>query len=171
MVGVDYGAAERAKLIDEEVEAKDFERAESERAQSIYGQPQDQLEVLRHYSTVGNNVPKQVREDNWAVFSKELPMTFMGENDLPLINLYGQILRLNNVMTKPPKNITWHEINNFNQTDLYLFLQTKRAIGSNDGRFNERRAQITQINQRMSTSLIDNPKRGGVRGWIDNNFR
>lgn len=109
------------------------------------------LEVLKHY-TEDEHIPKDIKTSRWGIFGKGLQLTFLEEKDLPMIDMFNNILRINALTNKPAHKLTFEETNGLDQTQLYFYLQAKRAIGTNQGKVNERTLQVTQIGQQISTN-------------------
>ena len=112
------------------------------------------LDVLKHYSE-DESIPKEVTSSKWAIFGKGLSLTFLDEKDLPIIDMFNNILRINSLINQPAHRISFEETNQLDQTQLYFFIQAKRAIGSNRGKMNERTLQVTQIGQSISTQTLN----------------
>lgn len=107
------------------------------------------LDVLKHY-TEDDKIPKDVTSSKWAIFGKALQLTFLEEKDLPIIDMFNQVLRIDALMNQPAHKLTFEESHQLDQTQLYFYLQAKRAIGTNHGKINERTLQVTQIGQTIS---------------------
>lgn len=122
--------------------------------------PKEYLDVLEHY-TEDNLVPKDVKESNWAVFGKALINTFLETQDTALIDLWNNILRIDQLMLKPAHALTNEEIKELDQMQLYFYLTAKRAIGTDKQKINERVLQVTQIGQRISSTSQQQLKQGG----------
>ena len=118
-------------------------------ALNLYNQ-KEYLDVLKHY-TEDDTIPQKIKEQNWAIFSRSLPLTFLDEKDLPLIDIFSNIFRINELMNKPPHKIDFESTANFDQSTFHLWTQAKRAIGTAKNRMNERTLQVTQIGQSIST--------------------
>lgn len=146
----------------------------------MQGQPQEQqeedqptqnmwdekqfLEVLKHYSE-DEIVPKDIRSREWAVFGKALINTFLEKEDLLLIDIYAQILRIDEMWSKPSNRMTFKEVGNLDKMEIYMFLTAKRAIGINKNKINERTMQNTQILQNISMQgMANKPKK--ERSWL-----
>ncbi len=107
------------------------------------------LDVLKHY-TEDKTIPDEVTKSKWAIFGKGLSLTFLEEKDLPIIDMFNQVLRIDALMNQPAHKLTFEESHQLDQTQLYFYLQAKRAIGTNHGKINERTLQVTQIGQSIS---------------------
>ena len=112
------------------------------------------LDVLKHY-TEDDTIPKKVKESKWSIFGKGLSLTFLEEKDLPMIDMFTNILRIDVLMNQPAHKLTFEESHQLDQTQLYFYLQAKRAIGTNQGKVNERTLQVTQIGQQISTQTMN----------------
>ncbi|KKK87800.1 hypothetical protein LCGC14_2749630 [marine sediment metagenome] len=115
------------------------------------------LDVLKHYSQ-DESIPEEVTKSRWAIFGKGLSLTFLDEKDLPIIDMFNNILRINSLINQPAHRISFEETNQLDQTQLYFYLQAKRAIGTNQGKVNERTLQVTQIGQSISTQTMNGPQ-------------
>lgn len=116
------------------------------------------LDVLKHY-TDDDTIPQKVKQSKWGIFGKGLQLTFLEEKDLPLIDMFNQILRIDALMAKPAHRLTFEESHQLDQIQLYFYLQAKRAIGTNQGKVNERTLQVTQIGQSISTQTMNTQQR------------
>ena len=121
-------------------------------AQNLLTQ-KDFLEVLKHY-TEDEMIPKEVTESKWAIFGKGLQLTFLEEKDLIMIDLFNNVLRMDTLMSVPAHKLTFEHSHQMDQTQLYFFIQAKRAIGTNQGKINERTLQVTQIAQSINTQAV-----------------
>ncbi len=115
------------------------------------------LDVLKHYAE-DDAIPKSVKESKWSIFGKGLSLTFLEEKDLPMIDMFNNILRIDTLMNQPAHKLTFEESHQLDQTQLYFFLQAKRAIGTSQGKVNERTLQVTQIGQQISTQTMNGPQ-------------
>lgn len=112
------------------------------------------LDVLKHY-TEEEIIPKEIKNTEWSVFGKAMPLTFLEEADLPMIDMFAQVLRIGTLMNSPAHKLGFQDSHNLDQTQLYTYLQAKRAIGTNKGKMNERTLQVTQIGQSISTQTLN----------------
>ena len=128
-------------------------------AQNLLAQ-KDFLEVLKHY-TEDEMIPDTVTKSKWSIFGKGLQLTFLEEKDLPLIDMFNNVLRIDTLMSQPPHMLTFEHSQEMDQTQLYFYLQAKRAIGTNQGKVNERTLQVTQISQAISTQAISGQQKQG----------
>ena len=112
------------------------------------------LDVLKHY-TDDETIPKEVSGSKWAIFGKGLQLTFLEERDLPVIDMFNNILRIDALMHQPSHKLTFEQSHQLDQTQLYFYLQAKRAIGTTQGKVNERTLQVTQIGQTISTQTMN----------------
>ena len=109
------------------------------------------LDVIKHY-TDDETIPEEVKKSKWAIFGRGLSLTFLDEKDLPIIDMFNQVLRIDALTNQPPHKMTFEETHQLDQTQLFFYLQAKRAIGTGRGKMNERTLQVTQIGQSISTS-------------------
>ena len=112
------------------------------------------LDVLKHYAE-DETIPKEVKDSKWSIFGKGLSLTFLEEKDLPMIDMFNNILRIDTLMNQPAHKLTFEESHQLDQTQLYFYLQAKRAIGTSQGKVNERTLQVTQIGQQISTQTMN----------------
>ena len=117
------------------------------------------LDVLKHYAE-DSTIPEEVTKSKWSIFGKGLSLTFLEEKDLPIIDMFNQVLRIDALMNQPAHRLTFEQSHQLDQIQLYFFLQAKRAIGTNHGKINERTLQVTQIGQTIShqTSSVQGQK-------------
>ena len=120
----------------------------------------DFLEVLKHYAE-DDTIPKETKTDKWSIFGKGLSLTFLEEKDLIMVDLFSNILRMDTLMGTPAHKLTFEHSHQMDQTQLYFFLQAKRAIGTNQGKVNERTLQVTQIAQNISAQTVSGPQKQG----------
>ena len=113
----------------------------------------EHLDVLKHYAE-DDIIPKDTRTSKWAIFGKGLSLTFLDEKDLPMIDMFNNILRIDSLISQPAHKLTFGETHEFDQIQLYMYLQAKRSIGTNQGKINERTLQVTQIGQTISQSTM-----------------
>ena len=118
------------------------------------------LEVLKHY-TEDDAIPDEVKKSRWAIFGKNLALTFLEEKDMPVIDMFTNILRIDALMNQPAHTLTFEQSHRLDQEQLYLYTQAKRAIGTHQGKVNERTLQVTQIGQQISTQTISGQQKSG----------
>ena len=111
------------------------------------------LDIIRHYST-DELVPKDLEKRQWSVFGKSFVNTFLEENDMPMININFEILKINELMSKPPHLLTFQQVAEIYKMGLHMFLTARRAIGAKQGKMNERILQNTQISQSIGSQNI-----------------
>ena len=111
----------------------------------------DYLEFVKHYAE-DDVIPEDVKKSKWGVFGKALTYTFLDDKDLPTIDMFSTILRIDTLITQPAHRITFDEVQKLDQTQLYMYLTAKRAIGTEREKLNERTLQNTQIAQNISTN-------------------
>ena len=109
----------------------------------------DHLEVIKHY-TDEEGIPQEIREKNWAIFSKAASLTFLDETDLPMVEMETQISKLSQMISTPPYLLTFGEMENLDQVSVHARNVAKRAVGMKRDRTNERMAQVTQVVQSIS---------------------
>jgi len=116
------------------------------------------LDVLKHY-TEDDTIPAKTKASEWAIFGKGLQLTFMEEKDLPIIDMFNNVLRIDALMNQPAHQLTFEESHQLDQIQLYFYLQAKRAIGTNQSKINERTLQVTQIGQTINTQTLNTQQR------------
>ena len=109
----------------------------------------DHLEVIKHY-TDEEGIPLEIREKNWAIFSKAASLTFLDEDDLPMIEMETQIAKLSQMIATPPHLLTFGELENLDQVTVHARNVAKRAVGMKKDKINERISQVTQVVQSIS---------------------
>ena len=123
-----------------------------------YANEKQFLDVIKHY-TEDDMVPEKVKKSQWSIFGRTLSLTFLEENDLPIIDMFTNILRIDTLTSQPAHRLTFEQTHQMDQTQLFFYIQAKRAIGSNKGKMNERTLQVTQIGQNISTQTMNNAPR------------
>ena|SRR3990167_5521955 len=126
---------------------------------SVWDQ-KEYLEFVKHYSE-DETIPSEVKTSTWGIYGKALQYTFLEQGDLPLVDDFNNILRIDSLMARPPHMITFHQVNILDQTQLYFWLTAKRAIGTNREKMNERTLQNTQITQALSMQVMNRQKASG----------
>src|SRR3990167_9273633 len=130
------------------------EQPEEEKTQELPKQTiwdtKEYLEFVKHYAE-DDNIPKAIRTSKWGIFGKALTYTFLDERDLPMIDIFSNILRIDALIAQPAHKVTFGEVHILDQSQFYLFLTAKRAIGTNREKMNERTLQNTQIAQTIAT--------------------
>ena len=129
----------------------------------------DYLEFVKHYSE-DETIPPDLKTSSWAVFSKSLIYTFLEPEDMPMVDIYNTLIRLDSQISRPAHLMNFKEMNAHDQVSLYLFTAAKRAIGTNREKMNERTLQNTQIGQSISTQSMMGQQQGGIRGFLKKMF-
>lgn len=111
------------------------------------------LDIIKHYSQ-DDIVPRGLQNRQWSVFGKAFINTFLEETDMPMININFEILKINELMSKPPHLLTFQQVAEIDKMGLHMFLTARRAIGAKQGKMNERILQNTQISQAIGTQNI-----------------
>lgn len=145
----------------------EYREPQREEEQSIWEEKQF-LEVLKHYSE-DTLIPKKFKDRQWVVFGKSMVNTFMTEKDLPMVDAYTQILKINEMQRKPAHLLTFKEVHELDMMAFHMFLTARRAIGTQNGTVNERTLQNTQIAQNISTPMTP-IKRGGFISRLGGGF-
>lgn len=120
----------------------------------------EHLEFVKHYSE-DEIIPAEFKKSKWAIFGKALTYTFLEEKDLPMIDIFSTIMRIDSLVTQPSHKVTFGEVHSLDQSQFYIFLTAKRAIGTTRDKLNERTLQNTQIAQSISTQTAMMKKAGG----------
>ena len=118
------------------------------------------LEFVKHYSE-DDIIPKSVKESKWGIFGKALTYNFLEEKDLGIIDMFSNILRIDSLVVQPAHKITFEEVHALDQSQFYMYLTAKRAIGTNREKMNERTLQNTQIAQTIASQIGVVKKAGG----------
>ena len=129
----------------------------------------DYLGFVKHYSE-DDVIPDDLKKKSWAVFSKSLIYTFLENEDMPMVDIYNTLIRLDSQISRPAHLMNFKEMSGHDQVSLYLFTSAKRAIGTNREKMNERTLQNTQIGQSISTQNSISPPQGGIRGFLKKIF-
>lgn len=152
-----------AQLTEEELLKAQSTAADPYLSPNYYGQMQnaqnlmmnkDTLEVIKHY-TENEFIDADIKTSKWAIFGRALPLTFLEERDLPIIDMFNNVLRIDALTNLPPHTLTFEQTHQLDQTQLFFYLQAKRAIGTVQGKVNERTLQVTQIGQTINTSTVN----------------
>lgn len=143
----------------ETAEDSDMPPAPLQPQESVWNQ-KEFLEFVKHYSE-DKTIPDTVKTSAWGIYGKALQYTFLEESDLPLVDDFNNILRIDSLISKPAHMINFSQVSQLDQTQLYFWLTAKRAIGTNREKMNERTLQNTQISQAISSQAISQPKRSG----------
>jgi len=130
----------------------------------------EHLDILKHYTT-DEVIPPEVKSSKWSVFGKSLQLTFLEEKDLPIIDMFNNVLRIDALTNQPAHQLTFEQSHHLDQTQLFFYLQAKRAIGTTQGKVNERTLQVTQIGQSISHQTMSSQTRqrsilSKVRGML-----
>lgn len=118
------------------------------------------LDFVRHYSE-DEVIPQEVKTTKWAVFGRTMVYTFMNETDMPMVDIFSNILKIDTLMARPPHLINYNDIDQLDQTQLYFWLSAKRAIGTDKDKMNERTLQQTQIAQSINMQQMSQQKAAG----------
>lgn len=158
------------KVFDEELKMFEFtgqnnqeERQEPQKQVQSIWDTKEYLEFVKHYSE-DEVIPKSIKESKWGIFGKALTYTFLEERDLGLIDMFSNILRIDSLVVQPAHKITFEEVHALDQSQFYMYLTAKRAIGTNREKMNERTLQNTQIAQTIASQIGVVKKAGG--GWF-----
>ena len=87
--------------------------------QSIWD-TKEYLEFVKHYSQ-DEIIPQGVKNSNWGIYGKHLIYTFLEERDLAIVDNFGIILRIDQLITQPPHKITFEEVHELDQSQFYAF--------------------------------------------------
>lgn len=135
------------------------EQMQEQPRQSIWD-TKEYLEFVKHYSQ-DENIPQEVKTSKWGIFGKALIYTFLEEKDLLIVDYFSNMLRIDALITQPPHKITFEEVHGLDQSQFYLYLSAKRAIGTNREKMNERTLQNTQIMQSIAAQTTGIKRQGG----------
>ena len=124
------------------------------------------LDIIRHYSEE-ELAPLELKQRQWSVFGKSFVNTFLEENDMPMISINFEILKINELMSKPPHLLTFQQVAEIDKMGLHMYLTARRAVGFKQGKMNERVLQNTQISQSIGTqTMTQNSPRRKILGLI-----
>ena len=93
----------------------------NQQAQNLLLQ-KEYLDVLKHY-TEDDTIPEVVKTSKWAIFGKGLQLTFLEEKDLPIVDMFNQVLRIDALTAQPSHRLTFENTHQLDQTQLYFYLQ------------------------------------------------
>lgn len=128
----------------------------------------DMLKVIKEYLE-DDSIPKDKSKKFWGIHTKFVPISFFLKEDLEEIGLSAENMELIEIMSKPPEDFTWEEMQDNEQRRFFLKTQVRRSIGSPKIIHNERTMQNTQIGQMISTPS-SMPGQGGIRGFVNKIF-
>ena len=152
----------------EAIPGQNLEQPKEQMPQPIWD-TKEYLEFVKHYSE-DEIIPDEVKKSKWGIFGKALTYTFLEETDLPIIDIFSQLFRIDSLVTQPPHRITFHETTQISQSHFYMFLTAKRAIGTNREKMNERTLQNTQIAQTIGSQVAIAKKQGGFMSRLRGAF-
>lgn len=133
-------------------------------AGSLYRDP-NFLEIVQFYTEPGNDIPINLKKENWAIFHKSLPLTFLeNKEDGIIIASDATIAKIDELINTPPYLHNWHKSKEINQMKLFFWTNARRAQGAKKDIMNERTLQETQIAQ-VITSRKEEEKKKGLFGW------
>lgn len=121
--------------------------------QSIWEEKQH-LDIIKHYSDE-SDIPIELQKRQWSIFNKNFTNTFLEEQDMVMVGINLEHLKIKELMSKPAYLLTFKEINELDKMVFHAFLKAKRAIGTNKDKMNERTLQNTQISQSIGTQTIN----------------
>lgn len=150
--------AELAKLVGSDPELKS--------AQDLY-QGQDMVKLVRTY--LEEEEPEAYKKNPlftefWAILSKNIKLSFLdGKYDVEDFEILFDQSKLNYVMSKPPYEFNWEDMQLLEQLKINFLASVKRAVGVSGHRFNERIILGGTINQviRSNTESIKAGDSGG----------
>jgi len=156
--------------IKEKEEPEEVELQDSHDATAIAGQTLNNdekiLEVLQFYSETDDRIPKELKDKNWAIFDKTLPLSFLPEkSDDIVMEATATISKIDAMINTPPYMQNFSDMQKLNQMKLFLFLNGRRAKGIKNANItNERTLHETQIAQVITSRKKEQEKRKRF-GW------
>jgi len=160
---------DQAAMVDQLIRKQQLEEAQDA---NMWNNKEDVLQMLKHYSE-NDGIPAELKKSNWALLdNKNLLYSFLNENDIIMIDLIGNINRIDQLMKRPAHKITFQNTHDLDQIQINTYFSAKRAIGTRQQLMNERTLENTQILQRLSASQSDIslPKRGGIKAKLGRAF-
>lgn len=122
-------------------------------------QTQDMSKLVKTY--LEESVPEEIRstkiyKDFWAAIGNTIKLTFLEKEDVLDFEFLFEDSRLNFLLTVPPYEYTWNDMQLMSQLKLYFVAAVKRAVGFQQHRNNERIVLGGSINQviRSNTESI-----------------
>jgi hypothetical protein len=109
------------------------------------------LDIIKHYIEEPN-IPQKIKEREWSITSRSMINNFFEEKDLPLLDCFLQIFKIEEMISKPAHLLTQAGVNEISKIEHYGYLAAKRSIGFKGDRVNERSLQNTQIHQSIGNS-------------------
>jgi hypothetical protein len=133
--------------------------------------PNNELKVIQEYNEE-KHLPIMARKDNWAMVSKSMLLAFWENKDYEDVFRHQNIIKLNNIMSKPKQKYTFKERAMNKQVEFFAYQNFKRGVGTDRFRHNERTLQSMMINQSISgTGSSPRRKGGSFMGSIASMFQ
>jgi hypothetical protein len=109
------------------------------------------LDVIKHYVDASDNIPEDLRQNNWSMFDKNFVYSFMEEKESVMVDIFSTILRCDTQMSMPSHKLTFKMLQDLDNMMINSYFIYKRAKGTTANVKNERSLQVTQIAQSIST--------------------
>ena len=77
----------------------------------------EHLDIIKHY-TEDETIPSDVKTSKWSIFGRGLALTFLEEKDLPVIDMFSNVLRIDALMNQPAHKLTFEQSHQLDQTQL-----------------------------------------------------
>ena len=123
--------------------------------------PQNNVkEVIQEY-TKEETTPSSIRDAFWGMHSNSLVWGFNDEASALDYKDNYEMARLWDIMSKPEIDFTWKLGQDLNQAEFMLNARINRSILRASGGINERMAEISQIQQSISSQHISEGRSGG----------
>lgn len=148
-------------------------RAEVEAAQNMY-ESDDMVKLARLF--LDENIPEGARKHPiiqkfWGLMSKSIVLSFLDANDIPQFEAYFEQAKIKFLMSVPPYEYGFEEMQLFDQVKLYWVASIRRAKGADRNRLNERVIQGGQLHHIIRTNTEGFSGGGGGGGGFFSKIR
>jgi len=110
----------------------------------------DTSRLVKAYVENENFKEDAITNDMWSMLQKDLPLSFMETEDIPIVMLMFNIMKHDHIMGLHRSNIDAEKRQQLNQIRSLAYIRTRRAIGFKEhNRINERTSQTTSTQVRM----------------------
>ena len=151
---------------DQEILANIMGSDEEVRGSQDLFQSQDMVKLVKTY--LEEDYPEEIRKTKifqqfWAILGKTIKLSFVEKDDIYEFESLFEQCRLTFLMSMPPYDISWEDLQLIDQIRVYYLAAVKRATGFGGHRFNERIILGGTINQtiRSNTESINSPAQQG----------
>lgn len=150
-----------------DINLKDLLSSDSDFAQSrSLFQNQDMVKLVETY--LGEDIPEELKNNNiikrfWAVLGKTIKLTFLDKDDIIDFEILYDQARINYIMSMPPYDFNFSDQETLDQMRIYFLAAVRRAVGTDQHRFNERIILGGSVNQ-VIRSNTESIRAGGGSG-------